>query len=153
MAILAFIPAVLYLTALALGLGGVALPYASMDLSPLAAWMLVVSLGLHSLWAAFGHLAATEMVAESIGWETSPFQIEIGWANLGIGAGAIAAAFLGFGAAVAMTVMAACFLWGAAKVHTEEMLREKNFSINNAGPIYVWDILTPLTLIVALIVG
>jgi len=153
MTLLAFIPAVLYGLALILGLFGVPMPLASDAFSPLVAWMLFLSLGLHSLWAAFGHLMASEMVAKSIGWETSPFQIEVGWANVGIGLGAIAASFLGFGAAVAITIMAACFLWGAAKVHTEEMIQEKNFSINNAGPIYFWDILTPLTLIIGLLLS
>ncbi|WP_158968033.1 DUF6790 family protein [Chachezhania sediminis] len=153
MTILAFIPVILYLLAIVLGLLGVPMPLAADTLSPLTAWMLAVSLGLSSLWSAFGHLTASEMVAKSIGWATSPFQLEIGWANLGIGLGAIAAAVLGRDAAIAITIMACCFLWGAAKVHTDEMIREKNFSINNAGPIYFWDILTPLTLIVSLLLG
>ncbi|MCR9086811.1 MAG: hypothetical protein NXH97_08710 [Rhodobacteraceae bacterium] len=153
MALLAALPMVLFGIAFVLGVFGVPFPSAGAGISPFVAWMLVVSLGLNSLWAAFGHLAATERVAASIGWDPSPFQIEIGFANLGIGMAAIVAAFMGAGAAVAITVMAACFLWGAAMVHTREMIEDKNFSINNAGPIFFWDILTPLTLIVALLVG
>lgn len=148
---MAFIPAILYVAALALGVAGVGLPGGSDDLSALAQWMLVVSLGLDSLWAATGHLLATEMVAKSIGWAPSPFQKEIGAANVGIGLSAMVAAFLGGSAPWAVLVFAGCFLWGAAAVHVNDMVREKNFAINNAGPIFWWDVLTPLTLFVALL--
>ena len=148
----AFIPVVLYVIALTLGVAGIAVPGGGADLAPLAQWMLLVSLGLHSLWAAFGHLCASEMVAASIGWQTSPFQKEVGAANLGIGLSAIAAAFLGEGAGWAVFLMAASFLWGAALVHVRDMVAEKNFAINNAGPIFWWDILTPLTILIGLLI-
>ena len=149
--VIASIPVALYVGALALGLMGVELPFASTALSPLAQWILFLSLALQSFWAAFGHLCVTERVAQSIGWPTSPFQHEIGSANLGIGVGAIAAAILGAAAAWAIFFVAACFLWGAAIIHVRDMVRRKNFAINNAGPIFWWDILTPLTLLIALL--
>jgi Family of unknown function (DUF6790) len=149
--IIAFLPLVLYVIAVALGLLGIAVPGGDAGLAPLAQWMLLVSLGLHSLWAAFGHLCASEMVAASIGWQTSPFQQEVGAANLGIGISAVAATFLGEGAGWAVFLMAASFLWGAALVHVRDMIAEKNFAINNAGPIFWWDILTPATILVGLL--
>jgi hypothetical protein len=33
------------------------------------------------------------------------------------------------------------------------MIEQRNFAINNAGPIFWWDILTPLTLLVGLASG
>jgi hypothetical protein len=36
-------------------------------------------------------------------------------------------------------------------VHVADMVRNKNFAINNAGPIFWWDVLTPLTLLIALV--
>ena len=96
--VIAFLPLVLYAAALVLGVIGIAVPGGDASLSPLAQWMLLLSLGLHSLWAAFGHLMAADMVAKSIGWPTSPFQQEVGAANLGIGLAAVAATFLGEGA-------------------------------------------------------
>ena len=151
MGALAVIPLALYALALAMGIVGVDFPGGSAELGPLAQWMLIVSLGLNSLWAAFGHLCASEMVARSIGWAASPFQQEVGAANLGIGLGAIAAGFLGEGAAWAMLLMAASFLWGAAAVHVRDMVRARNFAVNNAGPIFWWDVLTPPTILVALL--
>jgi hypothetical protein len=136
-----YVPAFLYVIALLLGLAGLTL----------AQWMLFASLGLQSLWAFVGHVFAAEPVARSIGWSTSPFQFEVGVANLGIGVCAIAAVWLGRPAGWAVFLMAACFLWGATYGHVREMIDKRNFAINNAGPIFWWDILTPLTLLAALV--
>ncbi|SMF45405.1 hypothetical protein SAMN06265365_115130 [Tistlia consotensis] len=149
--IMAFVPAILYAIALVLALLGVGVPAADPGLAPLAQWMLLVSLGLMSLWAFLGHVFVAEQVARSIGWETSPFQYEVGVANLGIGTAAIAATWLGAPAAWAVFLVSACFLWGAAIGHLREMVQERNFAINNCGPIFWWDILTPLTLLVGLL--
>jgi hypothetical protein len=146
-----YIPALLYVIALLLGLTGVTVPGAAANLTPLAQWMLLVSLGLMSLWAFVGHVFAAEPVARSIGWSTSPFQFEVGVANLGIGVSAVATVWLGRPAGWAVFLMAACFLWGAAYGHAREMIDKRNFAINNAGPIFWWEILTPLTLLVGLL--
>ncbi len=108
---------------------------------------------MNSLWAAFGHAFLTKIVARSIGWEPSPFQHEIAGANLGIGLGAIAAAVLGKGAAWAMFFMAVSFLWSAAAAHIRDIVERGNFAPSNAGPIFWWDILTPLTLLIGLLLG
>jgi hypothetical protein len=144
------LPILCYGVALLLGLLGIELPFASTELSPLIQWTLFLALGLLSLWSALSHAAFSDHVAASIGWAPSPFQKEIAGANLGIGLGAIAASMLGAPAAWAMTIMAAGFLWSAAAVHVSDMVRRKNFAINNAGPIFWWDILTPLTLSILL---
>ena len=144
-------PVLCYAAAIVLGFLDVAQPLGSTELSPLLQWMLSLGLGLPSLWAALSHAVFSERVAQSIGWAPSPFQKEIAGANLGIGLGAIAASILGPQAAWAMTFMAAGFLWSAASVHVADMVRRKNFAINNAGPIFWWDILTPLTLFIALL--
>lgn len=148
--VISSLPLALYAIALLLGLTGVELPFGDSGLSPLAQWMLFLSLGLQSLWAGFAHLAFSDVVARSIGWARSPFQHEIGGANIGIGLGAIAASMLGPHAGWAIFFVAASFLWTAAAVHVIDMVRTRNFAINNAGPIFWWDILTPLTLLIAL---
>jgi len=144
-------PVLCYLVAIALGFLDVRQPVGSAELSPYLQWMLSLGLGLPSLWAALSHAAFSERVAKSIGWAPSPFQKEIAGANLGIGFGAVAASILGAPAAWAMTFMAAGFLWSAAAVHVSSMVRSGNFAINNAGPIFWWDILTPLTLFILLL--
>ena len=145
-------PVLCYCVALVLGFLEIPQPLGSAELTPLLQWMLSVGLGLPSLWAALSHAAFSERVAASIGWAPSPFQKEIAGANLGIGLGAVAASELGPEAAWAMTIMAAGFLWSAASVHIADMVRRRNFAINNAGPIFWWDMITPLTLFIALLI-
>jgi hypothetical protein len=145
------LPALCYCVALVLGFLDVRQPLGSAELTPLVQWMLSLGLGVPSLWAALSHAAFGKRVAESIGWSPSPFQKEIAGANLGIGLGALAASALGPQAAWAMFLMAAGFLWSAAAVHVADMVKRRNFAINNAGPIFWWDILTPLTILIALL--
>jgi hypothetical protein len=149
--VIASIPIVLFAIALVLGISGAAVPGGHPSLTPLAQWILLVALGLQCLWASFSHIFAAERVAKSIGWQTSPFQPEVGGANLGIGLAGIAAAVLGEPAGWVVFLMAASFLWGAALVHVRDMIRAKNFAINNAGPIFWWDVLTPATLLIGLV--
>jgi hypothetical protein len=147
----ASLPIVLYVLALVLGFLGANLPFANAELHPYVQWMLFLSLGLASLWAAFGHFFMTEEVAKSIGWTPSPFQHEVAGANLGIALGAVAATVLGIAAAWPVFFVAAGFLWSAAATHILDMVRNRNFAINNAGPVFWWDVLTPLTLLMLLL--
>ena len=147
------LPVLCFCVAVVLGFLDVPQPLGSGDLSPYTQWLLSIGLGVPSLWAAFSHAVFTDRVAQSIGWTPSPFQKEIAGANLGIGLGAIAASALGPKAAWVMTIVAAGFLWSAAATHVGDMVRRKNFAINNAGPIFWWDILTPLVLLISLVLG
>lgn len=49
-------------------------------------YLLAISVGANGLGGAFGHLFLSDLVAEGVGWETgSPFQLEMGFANLLVG--------------------------------------------------------------------
>ncbi len=107
--------------------------------------------GLMGLWAALGHLAFPAQAAAAIGWATSPFQFEVGVANLGIGlAGLIAAFWRDWGFRAAVAVMVSGFLGGAAVGHLVQIAETGNYAAGNAGPILYTDILTPLALLILL---
>jgi hypothetical protein len=114
-------------------------------------YILIFPLGLQSLWAFLCHVFIPEQTAASIGWEPSPFQYEVGVANLGIGLAALYAAFQGFQARAAVAVMAACFLGGAAIGHIRDIALGDNLTPGNAGPILYTDILTPIAILVLLL--
>jgi hypothetical protein len=94
-----------------------------------------------------------ERAAASIGWAPSPFQYEVGVANLGIGLASIYAAFRGFEARLAAGIAAACFLIGAGIGHVRDILATGNFAPGNAGPIMVTDFLTPIAVFVLLVLA
>lgn len=143
----------LYGLALALGLGGIRINQGGDAAPALAQWVLLLSVGIQGLVAAYGHLLRSEAVAASIGWSSNPFQIEIGYANLGLGIAGLTAPWLGAGGAWAVACFYAPFTWGAAAGHVREIRRTGNLAPNNAGPILWIDLLGPLTLLLALVNG
>jgi len=114
-------------------------------------WLLLLPLGLGSLWAGVFHALTPERSAAFIGWQTSPFQFEVAAANLGLGLAAVMAFRAGQGFKAAVVVIGAVFLLGAAIVHIRDMVVAHNFAPGNAGAIFYWDIILPITLIGLLI--
>jgi hypothetical protein len=112
--------------------------------------VLVFPLGLLSLWAAFGHIFFPEMAARAIGWQTSPFQFEVGVANLGIELAALHAALRGRDAQIGVGLVAAGFLGGAGVGHIRDIVQSGNLAPGNGGPILFTDFLTPIAIFVLL---
>lgn len=113
-------------------------------------YLLVFPIGLMGLWAFVGHVFFPEEAARSIGWQTSPFQYEVGVANLGIGLAGLYAAFRGFEARMAAALVAICFLGGAGIGHIREIAETGNLAPGNAGPILVTDFATPTVILILL---
>ena len=87
----------------------------------------------------FGKLAAS-----FIGWEDSPFQLEVGFASLGFAAVGLLAFRGSFDFRLAAIVGPAGFLWGATAGHVYQMITAHNFAPGNAGVIFYSDILVPI---------
>jgi len=113
-------------------------------------YIFLFPLGIQGLWAFLGHVLFAEQAAASIGWANTPFQYEVGVANLGLGLASLYAAFRGFEARVAVAIAAACFLVGAGIIHIRDIAETGNLAPGNAGPILVTDFLTPIALLVLL---
>jgi Na+/melibiose symporter-like transporter len=109
-------------------------------------------LGIQGLWAFIGHVFFPEQSAASIGWAPSPFQFEVGYANLGVGLASLYAAFAGFYARVAVAISATCFLIGSGIGHIRDIAEYGNLAPGNAGPIMVTDFLTPIAVLALLLV-
>src|SRR5688572_32852136 len=88
-------------------------------------YLFLFPLGLQGLWAFIGHVFFAEQAAASIGWANTPFQYEMGVANLGLGLAAIYAAYKGFEARLAVGIVGACFLIGAGIVHIVDIVRQE----------------------------
>ena len=83
-------------------------------LDRLLRYAFIFPVGLMGLWGALGHIVFPARVAQAIGWQTSPFQFEVGVANLGIGFAGLYAAFRPFEERLATNLVLACFLIGPA---------------------------------------
>jgi hypothetical protein len=107
-------------------------------------WFLFFSLGVSFLYNFVMHVFFSEMAAAFIGWQTSPFQKEVGFASLGFSVVGFMAFKGGTGMRLAALVGPACFLWGAAAGHVQQMVEAHNFAPGNAGVIFYTDILLPV---------
>ena len=116
-------------------------------------YIFIFPLGLFGLWAFIGHVFFPERSAAEIGWAPSPFQFEVGYANLGLGLASLYAAFTTFYARVAVAIAASCFLIGAGIGHVHDMVTYGNLTQGNAGPILVVDFLTPMAVLALLLVA
>ncbi len=93
------------------------------------------------------HTFFADEVAQSIGWATgSPFQTEVGFANLAIGVIGYAV-FWRRDFLLPAILAKSVFLWGAAGVHIHELLAVGNDAANNAGPVLYWDLFLPMTML------
>jgi hypothetical protein len=118
-----------------------------------ARWICLVPLGLMGLWGFLGHVFFPAESAEAIGWANSPFQYEVGMANLGIGLAGVLGAFITAPPyRLALAVVAIGFLGGAGIGHLIQISETGNAAVGNAGPILYTDFLTPIALLVALAV-
>ncbi len=100
------------------------------------------------------HTAFADFSARLIGWQNSPFQIEVGTASLGMAlVGFLAVVRKQFLVRLAAWLATAPFLWGAAVNHVVEIIRTQNFTPGNAGFVLYVDILLPAIGLVLLVLS
>ncbi|WP_409181561.1 DUF6790 family protein [Amycolatopsis sp. VS8301801F10] len=113
-------------------------------------WWAVAALGCGSLWRVFAFLGAPGVMADAIGFASSPFQFEIAFANLGL-------AVMGFRAAsssatarerITVGLGAGMFLWGALIGRGCQWFANGDHAPGNTGGVLVCDLLFPAVLIV-----
>ncbi len=108
------------------------------------AWLLLLPVGGAGLWAATFHLFFPAMAARMIGWDPSPFQFEVGMADLAIGAVAVLSFWRDLSFKAAVVMINAIFLLGDAFGHVKQMIVAGNFAPGNAGTPFVMDIVLPV---------
>ncbi|MGE3288362.1 MAG: DUF6790 family protein [Pseudonocardia sp.] len=98
------------------------------------------------------HTFFGDVAAPLIGWEPSPFEVEVGTASLGFALVGFYALRRDTAVRLAAVLGPAAFLWGAAVGHLVQIVQEGNFSPGNAGFVFYLDILLPIVgfLLVAL---
>lgn len=80
----------------------------------------------------FGHLFLSDVVAESVGWEAgSPFQLEMGFANLALGMLGLVAASRRDGFREATVIAVTVIGFGATVVHVIDIVQTGNLAPGN----------------------
>jgi hypothetical protein len=116
-------------------------------------YLLMLGVGASGLSGFFGHVFTPDAVAESIGWRTgSPFQQEMGFANLALGVLGLIAAVRRDGFREATVIAVAVVGVGATVVHVVDIFQEGNLAAGNSVQ-NVANLLKPALLIPLLIVS
>jgi len=116
-------------------------------------WILFLPIGVTGIWAAISHILFPAVAAAHIGWQVSPFQFEVGMADLAIGVTACIAFWRDLSFKAAAVCAASVFLLGDAIGHVREMVMTGNFAPGNAGVPFYMDIIAPLSSIALLFVA
>jgi hypothetical protein len=114
-------------------------------------WILLLPIGITGLWAGAFHVFFPATAAKLIGWDVSPFQLEVGMADLAIGATAAIAFWRDLNFKAAAVIVASIFLLGDAVGHVKQMLIAGNFAPGNAGVPFYLDIICPVLAIALLV--
>ncbi|CAM2950257.1 Uncharacterised protein [Legionella steigerwaltii] len=107
-------------------------------------WYLLFNVGLAYLFNFVMHVFFGDFTAQFIGWPQSPFQMEVGFASLGIAVNGIISFKGSIAFRAATIIVPALFLWGAAGVHLYQMIVAHNFEPGNAGSVFWTDIFMPV---------
>ncbi|KUL94828.1 hypothetical protein DK26_18405 [Bosea sp. WAO] len=96
-------------------------------------WLLLLPIGFGSLWSGAFHVFFPEIASRSIGWQPSPFEYEVGVADMAMGITAMVSFWrpLAFKAAVILCLV--LFYFGVAVNHVHDAFAGGNLAPNNFG--------------------
>ena len=112
-------------------------------------YLLVIYVGLMGILTAYAHVFRPIQTSASIGWSTSPYEYEVGMADLTLGVLGVLCLWFRGNFWLATAVANAVWLLGDAIGHIRQMLLFNNHAANNSGIFLVAELLTP-TLILGL---
>ena len=110
-------------------------------------YLLFIYVGLMGLFTAYYHVFRPAVASASIGWAPSPFEYEVGMADMTVGVlGVLCLVFRGeFWLATA--IADAAWLLGDAVGHIREMAVHNNHAENNAGIFLVFELVMPVLIL------
>jgi uncharacterized membrane protein len=114
-------------------------------------WLLLLPVGADALWAGLFHVLMPHTAASFIGWQVSPFQFEVGVADIALGVAAIVVFWRPLEFKAGVVVYAVIFYVGVVYGHIHEAVAANNFAAGNVGTLLVLSIVRPILLTALLI--
>jgi len=110
-------------------------------------YLLFVYVGLMGLLTAYAHVFRPLETSASIGWSPSPYEYEVGMADLTVGVLGILCLWIRGNFWLATAIANAVWLLGDAVGHIREMVVHNNHSPNNAGIFLATEIAVPMVIL------
>ncbi|NVP54878.1 DUF6790 family protein [Mycoplana rhizolycopersici] len=96
-------------------------------------WLLLLSVGVEMIWGGFFHVFLPQVAATQIGWQVSPFQFEIGVADLAMGIVAVLSFWRSLSFKAAVVIYIVLFNFGVAIGHVREAIVNADYAPDNFG--------------------
>lgn len=103
--------------------------------------------GLMGLLTAYAHVFRPAQTSASIGWSTSPYEYEVGMADLTVGVLGVLCLWIRGNFWLATAIANAVWLLGDAAGHVRQMVLYNNHAENNSGIFLATEIVTPLVIL------
>lgn len=111
-------------------------------------YLFVIYVGLMGVLTAYAHVFRPIQTSASIGWSTSPYEYEVGMADLTIGVlGLLCVRFRG-NFWLATAIANAVWLLGDAVGHVRQMVESNNRAENNSGIFLGTEFVVPVLILV-----
>ena len=111
-------------------------------------YLFVFYVGLMGLLTAWAHVFQPIRTSASIGWSTSPYEYEVGMADLTVGVLGVLCLWLRGNFWLATAIANAVWLLGDAVGHIRQMTLNNNHAANNSGIFLIAEIITPLLILI-----
>jgi len=110
-------------------------------------YFLFIYVGLMGLLTAYAHVFRPIETSASIGWSTSPYEYEVGMADLAVGVLGVLCVWLRGNFWLATAIANAVWFLGDAAGHLRQMTVNHNHARNNSGIFLVFEIITPIVIL------
>jgi hypothetical protein len=110
-------------------------------------YLLVIYVGLMGLLTAYAHVFRPVQTSASIGWSTSPYEYEVGMADLTVGVLGVFCLALRGNFWLATAIANAVWLLGDAVGHIRQVVLNGNHAANNSGIFLITEITMPFVIL------
>jgi hypothetical protein len=110
-------------------------------------YLLFFYVGLMGVLTAYAHVFRPVETSASIGWSTSPYEYEVGMADLTVGVLGVLCLKFWADFWLATAIANAVWLLGDAVGHVRQMTLNNNHASNNSGIFLVTEIIMPLVIL------
>jgi len=110
-------------------------------------YLLVIYVGLMGLLTAYAHVFRPVQTSASIGWSTSPYEYEVGMADLTVGVLGVLCAWFRGNFWLATAIANAVWLLGDAVGHVRQVVENNNHAVNNSGLFLYSEFVAPVAIL------
>ena len=96
-------------------------------------WLLLLSVGIDGIWAGIFHVFFPAIASGQIGWQSSPFEFEIGVSDIALGIAAVVSFWRSLSFKSGVATYAVLFYLGVSIGHFYQAFAHGDFSPDNFG--------------------